>query len=808
MIIAIGSSRTSKIWKNTEISFDELAKKCSNCIKAPVTREEVNRLSPADRGNYKDKGGFVGGELKDGKRRSGSVVSRSLITLDLDHAKTGALDAVHKALNEYTYILYSTFSHTTEHPRYRIVLPTNQLMTEEQYEPIARKVASWIDIDTIDPSCFRPTQLMYWPVTPRDGVCHSETHKGRSLGVDEILESYEDWKDCLEWPCAETEHKEIHAVAKLGDPTLKTGAVGEFCRAYTISEAIDKYLKDVYEPGPTDDRWHLIGSDSVAGALVYQDDHYLYSHHKNDPAFEKCCNAFDLVRIHKFGGLDKKETYTDVTKRPSFKKMCELVASDEKVKDAELKVDFQVEVQEDDPLWKPKLISRLEMSKEGAIKTSIRNLNLIINNDRNLRGIMYDEFSDLIVVTAPLPWLRPSYWSWRESDLANLQVYIAKTYVGMSPSITAVYNVLIAAVTRERIISPVKDYIEALPKWDGVKRAERIFIDYLGAEDTEYTKNVTRKFLLAAIRRVYKPGCKFDYMPVLVGPQGIGKSTIFKLLAGKWFSDSLQITDMKDKTGAEKLIGNWIVEIGELSGMRRTETETVKSFISCAEDKYRAAYDRTVSQRPRRSVLVGTTNDEDGFLRDATGNRRFWVIPVRGGIKPEDWHINIGQIWAEALSWGLEEPLYLTGSIAKQAEEYQRAGLEHDPREGIIDEFLRMKLPANWNELGIFERRNYINDPEERERNPGAIERKYVSIMEVWCEALGKDKADLTYGESVSLSRALQKLGWIKAIGKYGEGIRMVQIIYGRQRIFEPVPTLSRSLSRQGGRIKVLQINQ
>ena len=149
-----------------------------------------------------------------------------------------------------------------------------------------------------------------------------------------------------------------------------------------------------------------------------------------------------------------------------------------------------------------------------------------------------------------------------------------------------------AKVADDRSYHPIKDYFESLPEWDGVPRAELYFIEYLGAEDNAYTRAATRKLLCAAYRRIYEPGVKFDYCLVLVGPQGIGKSTAIAKLGMEWYSDSLALSDMNDKTAAEKLQGYWILEIGELAGMRKAETDKTKAFLSRQDDKYRASFGR------------------------------------------------------------------------------------------------------------------------------------------------------------------------------------------------------------------------
>lgn len=225
----------------------------------------------------------------------------------------------------------------------------------------------------------------------------------------------------------------------------------------------------------------------------------------------------------------------------------------------------------------------------------------------------------MIDVLYELPWkqIKPG---WGDADLACAKVYFEKVYGIWSP--TKFKDALIAVTSADRLYHPVKEYLSGLV-WDGTPRIDTLLIDYLGAEDTSYTRAVTRKTLVAGIARIYNPGVKFDSVLVLNGPQGIGKSTLFAKLGGKWFSESLTISDMKDKTVAERLHGFWLLEMGELAGVKKVDVETIKSFITRTDDKYRQSYGVAVENHPRSCIIIGTTNSDSGFLRDITGNRRF-----------------------------------------------------------------------------------------------------------------------------------------------------------------------------------------
>ena len=330
---------------------------------------------------------------------------------------------------------------------------------------------------------------------------------------------------------------------------------------------------------------------------------------------------------------------------------------------------------------------------------------------------------------------------------------------------------------------PIKEYFEGLPEWDGVVRAERVLIDYLGATDNEYVRAVTRKTLCAAVDRVFHPGKKFDNMTVLNGAQGIGKSTLITRLGGDWYSDSLNISDMNDKTAAEKLQGYWILEIGELAGMKKADIDKVKAFISRQDDKYRASFGRRVTPHPRQCVFFGTTNSENGYLRDITGNRRFWNVKVPGGSDLKPWDLTqevVDQIWAEVLCLVKKgEKLYLDADVEAMARIEQNAAMEQDEREGFVREYLDMLLPTNWDSLDIYKRQDYVRDTGDVTRPAGTVQREYVSNLEIWCECFGKRTEDIKPSDSYAIAAIMQRIEtWEKTGGT------KTSPIYGKQRVY------------------------
>ena len=309
-------------------------------------------------------------------------------------------------------------------------------------------------------------------------------------------------------------------------------------------------------------------------------------------------------------------------------------------------------------------------------------------------------------------------------------------------------------------------------------------IEYFGAEDNTYVRAVSRKIMCAAIRRVYAPGIKFDNIVVLNGPQGIGKSTFISKLGGEWYSDSLNLSDMNDKTAAEKLQGYWIMEIGELAGMKKADIDKVKAFISRQDDKYRASFGRRVTPHPRQCIFFGTTNSETGFLRDITGNRRFWTVKTPGTGRWKPWELtqyDVDMMWAEALIYAKDgESLYLSGELEEYAKKEQSAAMELDDREGLVAAYLDTLLPNDWSSMDIYQRRNYINDSDDPTHPLGTVRRTTVSNIEIWCECFGKLKEDFKPSDSYAISAIMARLtSWEKT----GSSMRLS--IYGKQRIYK-----------------------
>ncbi|MDE1468823.1 hypothetical protein EUCA11A_21340 [Eubacterium callanderi] len=782
MKIAYGNSRMDKKWKNTDISWEDFCSRVKTTQRTTETVEEYRKMRKGGQDSIKDVGGFVGGHLKDGRRKKGNVLSRSILTLDMDYGTSTIWEEI-STFFPYQCCIYSTHKYTPENPRLRLIIPLFRDVGEEEYAAVSRMVAKEIGIDLFDDTTYEPERLMYWPSTSRNGIFVYEEKDGSLLDPDVFLNKYDDWRDTSTWPVSSRQSEVIdRSLKEQADPLSKEGVIGTFCRTYSVSSAIDMFLKDIYEPSAMTGRYDYIPADSSAGVILY-DDKFAYSHHATDPASGRLLNAFDLVRIHRFGHLDDRATEsTPPSKLPSFINMCEFAIQDDEVKAQFTKERMDqatIDFAEDN--WQ----TALELDKQGKIKETLDNIVLIIRNDSELESIAFNKHRDGIDARDGLPWEQMK-GGWNDSDNAALKVYLSNKYGIYSPTKT---KDAILAVAAERSYHPIKEYLDHLPEWDGTDRVETLLIDYFNATDNSYTRAVTRKMMVAAVTRIYQPGTKFDSVLILNGPQGIGKSTFFAKLAGDWFSDSLTLTDMKDKAGPEKLQGYWILELGELAGMRKTDVEVVKSFISRSDDKYRASYGVNVESHPRQCIIVGSTNAESGFLRDITGNRRFWPVRISGDGKRKAWQMSVydvEQIWAETLVlYAKGEKLYLEGSDVELATNEQADAMESDEREGLVRTYLDTLLPDDWNDLSLYERRNYLNGSEfGGESRVGTVERTLVCNMEIWCECFGRDASAMKPADSYAIAGIMKKInGWNKYQGNKNGTSNFP--IYGRQRCYE-----------------------
>ena len=386
--IAVGESRKSINWKNTEITWEDFLRRVGTPVRTSETYEQFKSMSPAKQGELKDVGGFVAGTVKNGRRKAENIVDRCMITLDADNIEPGCTQKVLQAVNvlNYAFVVYSTRKHHPSKPRLRIIFPTSRPMLPDEYEPIARYVAKVIGMSIMDKSTFETSRLMYWPSCSVDSdfvFCYN-TEPRNLLDVEMVLDKYSDWKDINEWPKALGEETIIKKeVKRLGDPREKDNIVGEFCSIYDVHSAIENFLSDVYELSDNPNTYHHVGSTAGYSAIVYDDGQYMYSYHATDPACKICCNSFDLVRIHKFGYLDAEvKEGVSGSALPSYKAMCKFADSIPEVhKLGLLKTFTPIENFDTTDDW----FVELETSANGGFKKNATNIMLILENDPRIK---------------------------------------------------------------------------------------------------------------------------------------------------------------------------------------------------------------------------------------------------------------------------------------------------------------------------------------------------------------------------------------------------------------------------------------
>lgn len=398
------------------------------------------------------------------------------------------------------------------------------------------------------------------------------------------------------------------------------------------------------------------------------------------------------------------------------------------------------------------LICRYDAKGNRKIVPCVRNVEIVLEQDlRFSEKICFNEFSNQLYLRGYTPWeSKLNFRPWSSRDDSEAFSIIQADY-GLSNRND--YYDAIKNVSHRQSFHPVKDYLESL-QWDGKEHIRHLLPDYLGAEDTGYHAAVMRLTMVGAVARIYQPGCKNDNVPILVGAQGCGKSTMVQLLAldDTWFCDSLDSLD-SDRS-VQALSGSWIVELAELKSLTRTSggVDSVKRFLSARQDKIRLPYERRAEIFPRQSIFIGTTNRED-FLTDETGNRRFLIVHV-GEHEPTKDLFNpavmddIKEAWAEAVAIykSGDYSLVLPKEYQEEAQALQDNAMADDGKRGIIEKYL-----------------------EGRER---------VCVLEVWQDALDEQGRPQKWQSSEITSIILSLPGWyrMKSPGRFGQ--------YGMQRGF------------------------
>jgi hypothetical protein len=446
-------------------------------------------------------------------------------------------------------------------------------------------------------------------------------------------------------------------------------------------------------------------------------------------------------------------------------------------------------------------LSLLDIEPEkGAIRPTLHNLELIIKNDARLAGLaQINEFTQETVQRAtpgtkaarrraakPTRQLAGRIWHVRDplnGDIWNDDRDLAVRTILEAPKTQGGYAIkvtdrdlrgAIVLASHDNAFHPVREYLERLT-WDGQPRAETLFVDYLGAEDTAYTRQVARLMLAAAVTRIFEPGHKWDFTVILEGLQGRRKSTFIRILGRSWFAE-LDGSFDDAKQMIELMQGSWIMEIPELSSFNRAEVRSIKAFISRQEDKARLAYARRATTFSRQCIFIGSTNDRE-YLKDDTGGRRFWPMPCNvEEIDTERLEREVDQIWAEAVvlyqQMRREQPLgtlplYLSGEALRTAQEYQesrRVETEADSLAGEIAAWLDKPIVTG----------SLDSDAEQPKQ------RMLTCLKDIWLHCLCREARSYDRSANLALGAAMRLVkGW-EYVGHRNFGPLGTQRAYGR----------------------------
>ena len=750
-------------------------------------------------GTEKQEKSYVAGELKNHYRKNVNVINRSVITLDLDGAQEGGFEALCNYLSTFYYFWHTSYSHSDEKLSYRVLVPLVEPLPPSQYGDLVRSIISDNPKASIDPASAKPGQCMFTPASKDFFSYDYGIHEGALADGRKWLRTFNKGEAVIS--LGRTDRKR--------DPYKIQGIVGRFNRAYRdLDELI--HVFDLPYTQDTTGRYHYDYADSSKPAGLKEIDErpgLYHSWHGSDPAGgNQTNNAFDLVRLHKFHHLDKEyeverdqelSTATDPKEReairkkysansyPSYNAMREFLENHEDFLTREQDIAYQpyleaisnrevsaspVEnIQESvetapqehgskDLSWLRKL--QLDAKTQQPVN-SLKNLGLIFQNDPSLRDIWFCTRGNYYTTSRIDTWM--NYPAPERVDIGDEEI------LDFRQTLEDDYGL---AVTNERIeqalrkkgkdstFDPVKEYLDSLT-WDGEKRLETCLPGL--EEHTEYTRMVARRSILAAVARVYEPGCGADQTLILVGRERRGKSEwISRMSKGM----EVALGDIKNKDTLLDSHKAWIVVSNEAGALKQADFDELKDFMTRKQDTYRAPYARRSRTYMRRWVIWGSTNEME-FLREREGNRRFLLVECTGQLDfdlftPE----YVNQIWAEAVhAYKMGETHRLNDHeealAAKERLKYTRS----DAWTESIEELLRLPVQKNWFNLRLNERSRRIRQLEEgiyetlgTASSPADTQRESITPLEAWVEALGGMPKDFSREDQSRVASAMSAL--------------------------------------------------
>jgi len=747
-----------------DVSFKQLVFNFKTPVILDITQDEFNELKAStdveDNKKYlrlKDNGFFIGGEVDISKKskRLEHVKNRTVLTFDIDKPTEDVYARAKSFLPKTQMLKYTTISHTPEKPRYRIMIPTSRALSSYEYVSVMNYMIDNLGRDSFDTTTTEVARVMFLPAVCKDGEYDFKYQYGDTLDVDNIITEV----NINRPPIIDAmERQNIH-------PRERKGLVGAVNRAWTISEAIDEWLSDIYiKPGDFTEkspryRFHL--SKGMPGATVYDDDGIMYSRHDTDPANSKRLDTFNLLKLHLH-----QDDYT---------KMREWAQRQSKVIKELTDVESPFNVETDEPLenW----VEYLKVGK-GAILDTPYNLQLILLNDPNLQHLFrintltyhIEVCRDMSCIGGRKGHINKTL---EDADIQEVRIYLETC---PTPVKASKQNVQDAVCQAARLVSycPIKDYLESCENtWDEQPRVETIFTDYLMVADSEITRVIAKKVLAAVVWRVMKPGIKWEGVPVLWGPQGCGKTTFIQKLykssmfdpyPKNWINNTSVDYSQTDKA-IQRTKGFWGIELAELanSTMSNYSNEQMKAFISADRPVTRIPYDKYEVTLDRKCIFWGTTNIWQ-YISDQTGSRRF--IPLDcGAVTSQDKYeclkkihnMPVDQIWAEVMTYYQHESLFFTPDEEEELQKLRETHTEESAYETILTKFLGTRIPTNWNEKTPLERREYFLLGGQE---TAPILRHTISMAEIMYEAIGRHVHEFTRKQMRELEVTLFNLGW------------------------------------------------
>ncbi|CAH1192984.1 DNA primase [Glutamicibacter phage Montesquieu] len=711
------ANRDSKNWDATELTWGEILNWAEHQV-----------------GSRKECGNYMLGRLKGTRRVKTAVISRSGVTLDIDTPGADFLQSVELLLPECAALVHTTYSSTPDNLRWRLIIPLSREVTPHEYTLVAEALMTMLGRDQFDPGSSQYERYMFKPSVQKGSTFQYEIIEGPALDPDKVMENYEG--DLSELPLP-TKHQKR-------DPFELGGTLGAFNRAYDdLSSLVEAFELPYEEDGSG--RWKFTGAKAVAG-MGEVSRGIFYSHHVTDPAYGKACNAFDLVRIHKFAHLDSQvDSKTPVNRLPSHLEMEKFASRQARVVTELLGRDFADELSDMADNLDPETNTEAPPAawwnelklhpKTGETLESIGNWDLLFSHDPVLGNFHFNEMMRVIEPREDFPW-RPRIDAdvLGEADLAKMLDHAERKY-HLKISKDKLFQ-RVQSASQDRRFHPVRDYLEAL-EWDGTERLDTCLP---GAEDNEYTRMVARKALVAAVARVFSPGVKWDQMMILFGKEGMGKSHWIERMA-RGFDSSLG--KIGDKDTLVNLQRSWIVTSDEGHSLRKADFNQLKEFLTKTRDTFRMPYERSAQEYPRHCVIWGTTNDEV-FLRNEEGNRRFLVVEVATKVDFDamtDEYVD--QLWAEAVHRYHEgEKLYLNPTEEKLAAKARERHIAEEPLFGLVRNYLETLVPGDWASTSSFGRQQWFEDRAAGMGTEGTEPINEVCTLQLYMEVMGAPRTE------------------------------------------------------------------